>query len=150
MFDDIGIKGRVAENNNILSFMQSDIYKNYAPVKEGYRFTGWYTDKDCKANYESNSDNVDLLSGITLYVGWIKAESDNGDIGTGNSNDSVDKNINSDYDNGKGNIIKTDAKHNIKHDSVTSKTGDEGFMMYTVVLIVSTLGMVFCLRKKFI
>ncbi|WP_290776086.1 BspA family leucine-rich repeat surface protein [Anaerofustis sp.] len=150
LFDDIGINGRVAENNDILSLTQSDIYKNYTPVKEGYSFTGWYTDEECKAKYESNSDNVDLLSGITLYTGWIKAESDNGDVDTGNSNDSEDKNINSDYDNGKGNVIKTDAKHNIKHDSVTPKTRDEGLMMYTVVLVVSTLGIVFCLRKKFI
>ncbi len=39
-----------------------------APVREGYSFTGWYTDAACTQQWNFNN----LLKGdITLYAGWI-------------------------------------------------------------------------------
>ena len=37
------------------------------PVKEGYIFTGWYTDKECTTLYDFSAP---VTADITLYVGW--------------------------------------------------------------------------------
>lgn len=42
------------------------------PVKEGYRFTGWYTDPDCTNRFDIENDTV--TSSMTLYAGWEKAK----------------------------------------------------------------------------
>lgn len=42
------------------------------PVKEGYRFTGWYTDRDCTESFDIENDAV--TGSMTLYAGWEKAE----------------------------------------------------------------------------
>ncbi|MGN0493225.1 MAG: InlB B-repeat-containing protein [Acutalibacteraceae bacterium] len=42
------------------------------PVKEGYRFTGWYTDPDCTYSFDTETDTV--TGSMTLYAGWEKAE----------------------------------------------------------------------------
>ena len=42
------------------------------PVKEGYVFTGWYTDRDCTESFDIKTDTV--TSSMTLYAGWKKSE----------------------------------------------------------------------------
>ena len=42
------------------------------PVKEGYHFTGWYTDRECTESFDINTDTVS--ASMTLYAGWEKAE----------------------------------------------------------------------------
>ena len=42
-----------------------------APTKEGYTFTGWYTDEACQNAYEFSTPVTDNL---TLYAGWEKNE----------------------------------------------------------------------------
>ena len=42
------------------------------PVKEGYIFTGWYTDRDCTNSFDITTDTV--TTGMTLYAGWEKAD----------------------------------------------------------------------------
>ena len=42
------------------------------PVKEGYIFTGWYTDRDCTNSFDVENDAV--TGSMTLYAGWKKAE----------------------------------------------------------------------------
>lgn len=42
------------------------------PVKEGYIFTGWYTDRDCTEIFDINTDTV--MNSMTLYAGWEKAK----------------------------------------------------------------------------
>lgn len=39
-----------------------------APTREGYIFTGWYTDSSCEEAWDEAEDIVD--SDITLYAGW--------------------------------------------------------------------------------
>lgn len=39
-----------------------------APVKEGYTFTGWYTDRACTQEWDIDSDTVS--QSMTLYAGW--------------------------------------------------------------------------------
>lgn len=42
------------------------------PVKEGFRFTGWYTDRDCTQLWDMDKDTV--TDSMTLYAGWEKKE----------------------------------------------------------------------------
>ena len=42
------------------------------PVKEGYVFTGWYTDRDCTESCDISTDTV--TTSMTLYAGWEKSE----------------------------------------------------------------------------
>lgn len=42
------------------------------PVKEGYIFTGWYTDRDCTESFDIKTDAV--TTSMTLYAGWEKSE----------------------------------------------------------------------------
>ena len=42
------------------------------PVKEGYSFTGWYTDRDRTQKWDTQTDTV--TGSMTLYAGWEKAE----------------------------------------------------------------------------
>lgn len=39
------------------------------PVKEGYRFTGWYTDEACTNRWQPESR---VETSMTLYAGWEK------------------------------------------------------------------------------
>lgn len=38
------------------------------PVKEGYSFTGWYTDRACTQEWDIKADKV--TESMTLYAGW--------------------------------------------------------------------------------
>ena len=40
------------------------------PVREGYVFTGWYTDSDCTQKWDIESDTVS--TSMTLYAGWAE------------------------------------------------------------------------------
>lgn len=47
----------------------ADITALDAPTKQGYTFTGWYTDADCKTRYP-DAQLFTNINGITLYAGW--------------------------------------------------------------------------------
>ena len=40
------------------------------PVREGYRFTGWYKDPGCQEPWVTDEDTV--TGAFTLYAGWEK------------------------------------------------------------------------------
>ena len=42
------------------------------PTREGYRFTGWYTDYNCYDPWDMESDTI--KEDMTLYAGWEKEE----------------------------------------------------------------------------
>lgn len=42
------------------------------PVKEGYTFAGWYTDRDCTDEWDISTDTV--TDSMTLYAGWSQKE----------------------------------------------------------------------------
>ena len=47
----------------------ADITALGTPTKQGYTFTGWYTDADCKTRYP-DAQLFTNINGITLYAGW--------------------------------------------------------------------------------
>ena len=42
------------------------------PTREGYIFTGWYTDSSCYEQWDIDTDTVQ--SDMTLYAGWQKLQ----------------------------------------------------------------------------
>ena len=51
--------------------MHSETVDPDEPVKEGYVFTGWYTDRDCTNAW---SEENAVTGSMTLYAGWSKKE----------------------------------------------------------------------------
>ena len=60
--------GSQIENQKVMYGQLVEVEEN--PVKEGYTFTGWYTDKDCKNQFDVTKDRVS--DSMTLYSGWEK------------------------------------------------------------------------------
>lgn len=60
--------GSQIENKKVMYGQLVEVEEN--PVKEGYTFTGWYTDKDCKNQFDVTKDKVS--DSMTLYSGWEK------------------------------------------------------------------------------
>ena len=52
--------------------MYSDTLSVSDPVKEGYIFTGWYTNRDLTQKWDIENDT--LQGSMTLYAGWEKSE----------------------------------------------------------------------------
>ena len=52
--------------------MYSDTVSVDAPVKEGFKFTGWYTDRACTQKWDTDTDSIS--GSMTLYAGWESAE----------------------------------------------------------------------------
>lgn len=57
-------------------FYETNVKKNrrvsrpsISPNRDGYYFTGWFTDKDCTANY--NFQNL-ITENVSIYAGWKK------------------------------------------------------------------------------
>ena len=43
-----------------------------SPTREGYTFTGWYIDENCRYPWDFENDRVSQH--MTLYAGWEKVE----------------------------------------------------------------------------
>lgn len=52
--------------------MHSETVSCENPVKEGYSFTGWYTDRSLTQKWDIQTDTVN--GSMTLYAGWEKTE----------------------------------------------------------------------------
>ena len=76
----------VANNGYVITFdskggsdvpSQDAMYADYvqepeAPTREGYVFTGWYSDENCV--YLWDMENGQISQSMTLYAGWEKIE----------------------------------------------------------------------------
>lgn len=56
---------------------QEAMYADYVedpepPTREGYQFTGWYSDENC--TYLWDMENGQISQSMTLYAGWEKIE----------------------------------------------------------------------------
>lgn len=70
-FDSKG--GSVVENQEINA--DGTVTVPIAPTKSGYRFTGWFEDEACTAEYDFTTP---VVRDITLYAGWHKKSSSSG------------------------------------------------------------------------
>ena len=76
----------VANNGYVITFdskggtdvpSQDAMYADYViepenPTREGYVFTGWYSDENCI--YLWDMENGQIAQSMTLYAGWEKIE----------------------------------------------------------------------------
>lgn len=76
----------VANNGYVITFdskggsdvpSQDAMYADYVmepedPTREGYTFTGWYSDENCI--YLWDMENGQISQSMTLYAGWEKVE----------------------------------------------------------------------------
>ena len=54
----------------IMDMMYSDLIPEpEPPTREGYNFTGWYSDENCQYLWDFNT--MQVSQSITLYAGWI-------------------------------------------------------------------------------
>ena len=54
----------------VTDMMYSDLIPEpEPPTREGYNFTGWYSDENCQ--YQWDFDTMQVSQSITLYAGWI-------------------------------------------------------------------------------
>lgn len=50
--------------------MHSELISVEPPVKEGWKFKGWYRDRACTEEWDMSRDTV--TDSMTLYAGWEK------------------------------------------------------------------------------
>ena len=76
----------VANNGYVITFdskggtdvpSQDAMYADYViepedPYREGYEFTGWYSDENCV--YLWDMENGQISQSMTLYAGWKKCD----------------------------------------------------------------------------
>lgn len=53
------------------------------PTRDGYKFMGWYTDKEGSTKFDFNTP---ITENINLYAKWVKDNEDNGNIDKENKN----------------------------------------------------------------
>ena len=125
------------------------------PTKEGYTFSGWFTDKDCTKAYDFDADVDGTQPEFTLYAGWKAAPAtvepgtgDNGNNGNNGGNgdsSSANANVNVNTVNNNGDNASSEAK------MATVKTGDNLALVggAIAVIAVAAAGVAaFALRRR--
>ena len=125
------------------------------PTKEGYTFSGWFTDKGCTNAYDFDADVDGTQPELTLYAGWKAAPAtvepgtgDNGNNGNNGGNgdsSSANANVNVNTVNNNGDNASSEAK------MATVKTGDNLALVggAIAVIAVAAAGVAaFALRRR--
>ena len=125
------------------------------PTKEGYTFSGWFTDKGCTNAYDFDADVDGTQPEFTLYAGWKAAPAtvepgtgDNGNNGNNGGNgdsSSANANVNVNTVNNNGDNASSEAK------MATVKTGDNLALVggAIAVIAVTAAGVAaFALRRR--
>lgn len=128
------------------------------PTKEGYTFSGWFTDKDCTNAYDFDAAVDGTQPEFTLYAGWKAAPAtvepgagdngnngDNGNSGSNGDNSSTNENVNVNTVNNNGDNASSEAK------MATVKTGDNLALVggAIAVIAVAAAGVAaFALRRR--
>ena len=60
--------GTLTDVSNVIRPSSESISQPSDPIREGYYFTGWYTDVECTNKYEFNGQGI--YTSFTLYAGW--------------------------------------------------------------------------------
>lgn len=59
--------------NSVKVNKNSTLSKPIEPIKDGYIFGGWYSDKECKTSYDFGAN---VTKPITLYAKWVEKETE--------------------------------------------------------------------------
>lgn len=131
------------------------VVKPTDPTKEGYTFSGWFTDEDCTNAYDFDADVDGTQPEFTLYAGWKAAPApvepgtgDNGNNGNNGGNgdsSSANANVNVNTVNNNGDNASSEVK------MATVKTGDNLALVggAIAVIAVAAAGVAaFALRRR--
>ena len=108
------------------------VVKPVDPTKEGYIFTGWFTNEDCTKAYDFDTDVNGTKSEFTLYAGW-KAAPATVEPGSGDNGDSssANANVNVNTVNNNGDKASSEAK------MATVKTGDNLALVGGAIAVIA-------------
>ena len=117
------------------------------PTKEGYTFTGWFTDQDCATAYDFDATVNGAEPELTLYAGWKAAtQPGTGENGGNGGSSSANANANaSTVDNNSHNKGKKPAKGGLP------KTGDSLTLVGSACALVAAIAALIAasvLRRK--
>lgn len=117
------------------------------PTKEGYTFSGWFTDKDCTKAYDFDAAVDNTQPEFTLYAGWKAAAPSTVQPGAGDNgnNSSANANVNVNTVNDNGDNAASEAK------MATVKTGDNLALVGGAIAVIAVAAggiAVFALRRK--
>ena len=139
----------------------SKVVKPADPTKEGYTFSGWFTDEDCTNAYDFDADVDGTQPEFTLYAGWKAApatvEPGAGDNGNSGSNgNSANNGSNGDNSSTNENVVVNTVNNNsdnaaseAKTDTV--KTSDNLALVcgaFAVIAVAAAGVAAFALRRK--
>ena len=122
------------------------------PTKEGYIFTGWFTNEDCTNAYDFDADVDGTQPEFTLYAGWKAAPAtvepgagDNGNNGGNGDSSSANANVNVNTVSNNGDKASSEAK------TVAVKTGDKLALVGGAIALIAAAAAgiaVFALHRK--
>ena len=116
------------------------------PTKEGYTFTGWFTDQDCTKAYKFDAPVDGAEPEFTLYAGWKAAtQPGTGENGGNGGSSSANANANASTVNNSHNKGKKSAKGGLP------KTGDSLTLVGSACALVAAIAALLAasvLRRK--
>lgn len=120
------------------------VVKPVDPTKEGYTFSGWFTDKDCTNAYDFDTVVDGTEPAFTLYAGWKIAESSPATPGAGDNSSANGNTTNNTINNNRDNAAN-EAK------TATVKTGDNLALIGGAIALITVAAAavaVSALRRK--
>ena len=135
------------------------------PTKEGYTFSGWFTDEDCTKAYDFDAAVDGTQPEFTLHAGWKAAAPSTAEPGAGDNGNNGDNGDNGNNGNNGGNGDSSSANANVNVNTVnnngdnasseakmvTVKTGDSLALVggAIAVIAVAAAGVAaFALRRR--
>ena len=128
------------------------VVKPADPTKEGYTFSGWFTNEDCTNAYDFDADVDGTQPEFTLYAGWKAAPAtvepgagDNGNNGGNGDSSSANANVNVNTVSNNGDKASSEAK------TVAVKTGDNLALVGGAIALIAAAAAgiaAFALRRK--
>lgn len=122
------------------------------PTKEGYTFSGWFTDEDCTNAYDFDADVDGTQPEFILHAGWKAAPAtvepgagDNGNNGGNGDSSSANANVNVNTVSNNGDKASSEAK------TVAVKTGDNLALVGGAIALIAAAAAgiaVFALHRK--